>query len=74
MLHVTAKVQDGVLIPSQSLSEMEGLEVEILIGSSTELTDWEKFGWTQLSSEVFENTWNTPEDSIYDDWRSLYGV
>ncbi len=27
-----------------------------------------------LAEEVFERTWNNPQDAIYDHWRDIYGV
>jgi excisionase family DNA binding protein len=30
--------------------------------------------WTQLSAAAFNEDWDNPEDAIYDDWRTLYGV
>jgi len=30
--------------------------------------------WTQLSAAAFNQDWDNPEDAIYDNWRTLYGV
>jgi excisionase family DNA binding protein len=30
--------------------------------------------WSQLSSAAFNQDWDNPDDAIYDNWRTLYGV
>lgn len=30
--------------------------------------------WSRLSTTAFNEDWDNPEDAIYDDWRTLYGV
>jgi len=30
--------------------------------------------WTQLSAAAFNEDWDNPDDAIYDNWRTLYGV
>ena len=30
--------------------------------------------WSAMSLDTFQRDWDNPEDSIYDNWRELYGV
>jgi hypothetical protein len=41
----------------------------VLIGESGEETDW-----SAMSLDTFQRDWDNAEDSIYDNWRELYGV
>jgi len=30
--------------------------------------------WLKMSLSTFEKDWDNPDDTIYDNWRELYGV
>ncbi len=30
--------------------------------------------WSHLSAAAFNEDWDNPEDAIYDNWRTLYGI
>jgi hypothetical protein len=49
----------------------EGTEVEVAIQCSEEE---EKAAWVELGMQRLAEEWDNPQDAIYDDWRTLYGV
>lgn len=34
----------------------------------------EDMAWTALSEQTFAEDWDSEEDTVYDNWRELYGV
>jgi hypothetical protein len=47
-----------------------------ILFSLTELLDEnaERRGWSLLSEDALRRVWDNDADSIYDNWRELYGV
>jgi hypothetical protein len=41
----------------------------IIAGDAEDAADWQSLGL-----KMFEADWDNPDDAIYDDWRSLYGI
>jgi hypothetical protein len=69
-IKVKARVRNGGLELSHPLALPDGEEVEVVVHSATDadLEDWSDAGMARL-----EVAWDNPEDSIYHNWRSLYG-
>jgi hypothetical protein len=58
----------------QPLALAEGAEVEIDIHLAEEAQEAEPKGWAELGMNRLEEEWDNPEDAVYDDWKTLYGV
>jgi hypothetical protein len=71
MIRATGRYRNQNLELDQRLNLDEGtsviVEIQPLTGDGD--TEWAEAGMSRLEQE-----WDNPEDAIYDDWRTLYGV
>jgi hypothetical protein len=70
-IRVHGHVHQGRLELDQPLGLPDGEAVEVLV-QSVDATDEE--AWRTMSMNRLEQEWDNPEDAVYDNWRSLYGV
>lgn len=74
MLSLTPRVTE-VLVAAKRFTATEKIILAKLLLESLladELDD--DTDWRNLSLHSFQNDWDNPEDSIYDNWRDLYGL
>jgi hypothetical protein len=74
MIRAKARYRNQALELEQPLALPEETSVEIDIFPAGETRDSEKEGWQLLGMERLEEELDNPEDTIYDDWKKLYGV
>jgi hypothetical protein len=74
MIRAKGRYRNQKLELDQPLALAEGAEVEIEIHPADEPRDTENQAWAELGMDRLEEEWNNPEDSVYDDWKRLYGV
>jgi hypothetical protein len=70
-IRLRGHIRGGQIELDQPVCLPDGETVEVLIQASPadEREDWQAAGMARLEQE-----WDNPEDAIYDDWRTLYGV
>jgi hypothetical protein len=71
MIRVKGKWENKGLRLEEPVELPDGTEVVIDIHPVSEIEDE---GWRDLGMERLEEEWDNPEDSIYDNWKALYGV
>jgi hypothetical protein len=62
---------------AKALSEDQIVEKALdILFSLADLLDAqaERQGWTYLSEASLKHVWDNPEDAVYDNWRSMYGL
>ena len=73
MIRIKGRYRDQKLELDQPLDIVEGTEVSIEI-HLTESEDQAREAIADLGMRRLEEEWDNPEDAIYDDWRTHYGV
>ncbi len=71
MIRVTGRYANQAMELAQPLDLPEGTEVEVEIEP---VDDALKRARVELGMGRLEAAWDNPQDAIYDDWRTLYGV
>jgi hypothetical protein len=74
MIRAKARYRNQALELDLPLALAEGAEVQIDIHFTAEAQEAEHEGWTELGISRLEEEWDRPEDRIYDNWKTLYGV
>jgi hypothetical protein len=69
VIQAKGRYRQGHIELEQSLDVPEGASVELTIRTTTDDDDWRELGMDRLESE-----WHNELDSVYDDWRRLYGI
>ena len=71
MIRVKGRCQNKSLRLDQPVDLPDGTEVVIEIHpvGDTEDERWRDLGMTRLESE-----WDNPDDAVYDNWKTLYGL
>ncbi len=69
MIRTKGRYRNQTVELDQPLNLVDGTEVELEI----HLLD-EKEAWMELGMSRLEEEWSNTDDSIYDDWKKLYGV
>lgn len=72
MIRTTGRCRNQILELDQPVGLPEGTAVVIEIRPLDEISEEE--GWSLVGMQRLEEEWDNPEDSIYDDWRKLYGL
>ncbi len=65
------------LAQTKALREDQIIEKALdILFSLTELLDGqaERRGWSFLSESALQRVWDNKEDTVYDNWRELYGI
>lgn len=52
----------------------EGTEVEVVVRVKTVMNSDEDAEFRDLAMSRLEEAWDNPDDAVYDQWRSLYGL
>lgn len=73
MIRIKGRYRDQKLELDQPLDIDEGTEVSIEIHLA-ESEDQVRQAIADLGMRRLEEEWDNPEDGIYDDWRTHYGV
>jgi hypothetical protein len=71
MIRATGRYRNQKLELDQPLNLRDGANVIVEIQP---VTEGEQAEWTELGMSRLEEEWDTPENAIYDDWRTLYGI
>jgi hypothetical protein len=58
----------------EPLTLADGTQVEVEIYLADAVQAAEAHAWASLRMSRLEEEWENPEDAIYDDWKTLYGV
>lgn len=74
MIRAKGRYRNQTLELDQPLALAEGTAVEIDIHLTDEAQEAEHKGWAELGMNRLEEEWDNPEDAVYDDWKTLYGV
>jgi hypothetical protein len=74
MIRRKGRYRNQTLELDQPLAVAEGTEVEIDIHIAEEAPGAEHQGWAELGMSRLEEEWDNPEDTVYDNWKKLYGV
>jgi len=74
MIRAKGRYRNQTLELEQPLALADGTEVEVDIHPAGESQALEDQGWIELGMGRLEETWDNPQDAIYDDWKKLYGV
>jgi len=69
MIRTKGRYRNQMVELDQPLNLADGTEVEVEIHPADEREGWQEMGMSRLEEE-----WSDPQDSIYDDWKNLYGV
>ena len=69
MIRTKGRYRHQMVELDQPLNLADGTEVELEIYPTDEKEAWMELGMSRLEEE-----WSNPQDSIYDDWKKLYGV
>ena len=69
MIRTKGRYRHQVVELDQPLNLADGTEVELEIHPTDEKEAWMELGMSRLEEE-----WSNPQDSIYDDWKKLYGL
>jgi hypothetical protein len=69
MSRVRAVYRNGKLELEQDLVVPDGTMFDVDLHLVKEEEDWQSLGLSRLEEE-----WQNPNDSVYDDWKRLYGV
>jgi hypothetical protein len=71
MIRATGRYRNQKLELDQPLNLRDGANVIVEIQP---VSEGEQAEWTELGMSRLEEEWDTPENAIYDDWRTLYRV
>ena len=74
MIRTKGRYRNQTLELDRPLTLAEGTEVEVAIYLAEQAESSEHHGWVELGISRLEETWDNPEDAIYDDWKKLYGI
>jgi hypothetical protein len=58
----------------EPLAVADGTQVEVDIYPADEVQAAETHAWGSLGISRLEEEWDSPEDAIYDDWKTLFGI
>ena len=63
----------------EQIAQAGGATEDALIEKALDLlfqysAEEERTAWTTLSQPAFQRVWDNDADSVYDDWRTLYGI
>ena len=71
MIRIKGRYRNQAVELDHPLNLADGTEVEVVISPAGEE---HQEGWAELGMNRVEEEWDNPEDAIYDDWKTLYGV
>jgi hypothetical protein len=74
MIRIKGRYRDQKLELDRPLNLPDNTEVEIVVQPVSPGASSEEEAWSELGMSRLEEEWNHPQDTIYDDWRKLYGV
>jgi hypothetical protein len=72
MIRARGRYVDQKVELKEPLALPEGSEIEVIVRPVN--PDEEKDWWLLASMERLQETWDNPQDAMYDDWKKLYGV
>lgn len=70
-IRVRGRVQAGKLELDEPIELPDGEPVDVVVQSADAA---EAQSWCELGIARLEEEWDNPDDAVYNDWRTLYGV
>lgn len=81
VLEVQIKLSGEEAKQLTALAERQGVGADILLSraieaflASAENESRDRDDWLTLGLTAFQRDWDNPEDAVYDEWRTHYGV
>jgi hypothetical protein len=74
MVRATGRYRSQRVELDQPVELADGTPVEVQIRPIAESDRAERTSWAQLGMDRLEEEWDNPEDAVYDNWKTMYGV
>jgi hypothetical protein len=74
IIRTKARYRNQTLELEVPLDLPNGTEVDVEITPTDAAQEQDQDTWGQIGMSRLEEEWDNTQDSIYDDWKKLYGV
>lgn len=74
MIRVTGRYHNQSVELDKPLSLSDGTVVEVVVRVKGVTSADERAAFEDLGMARLDESWDNPEDAIYDDWKKLYGL